>query len=321
MTTEYHPNDGDFPDRHTQESGAEALTEHGRAPGTGNGKPALGAVVPSVPEQRGALVPVEVVDDVVWMPPVESLPRMRSRLRWKLPLALFVVTCLSTFAAASWDSITAGRWSAAVAEGLIYSASVMTILLCHEFGHYIQARRYGVSATLPYFIPCPIGPIGTCGAFIAMGSHVGNRRALFDIGISGPLAGLVPTLIFCVLGLHWSHPVAGQSPPPGEWVLGDSIFFAYLVQHLVHPGASQMTNLHPMAMAGWVGLLVTALNLVPIGQLDGGHVLYALSQEGSRRRPIAAADRVSLDTAWPVHVDTDGAPARLDGPPASAHCR
>src|SRR5262249_21972899 len=110
---------------------------------------------------------------------------------------LFFATCLST------------TWVYAIQDGLraglMYSASLMTILLCHEFGHFLQAVRYGVPASLPFFIPVPLPPLGTMGAVIAMRGNMGNRRSLFDIGISGPLAGLVPALIFSVVGLHWSE--------------------------------------------------------------------------------------------------------------------
>ena len=94
----------------------------------------------------------------------------------------------------------------------MYSGAVMTILFCHEMGHYLQARRYGVHSTLPYFIPVPLTPIGTFGAFIAMEPRRGNRRTVFDIGISGPLAGLVPTLLFLAIGLAWSHSTYRPEP-------------------------------------------------------------------------------------------------------------
>ena len=141
-------------------------------------------------------------------------------------------------------------------------------LVCHEAGHFLQARRYGVYASFPYFIPMPIPPLGTLGAVIAMEARMGNRRALFDIGITGPLAGLVPTLIFYVLGIHWSHP-AVAAPHPGELTLGAPYLFSKLTEVLVQPlPQGQYLDLHPVAFAGWVGLLITALNLMPIGQLD-----------------------------------------------------
>ena len=182
--------------------------------------------------------------------------------RLLLPLALFLATCYSTYSVG----------------GLAYAGPLMTILLCHEFGHFIQAVRYRVPASLPFFIPM-FPPLGTMGAVIGMRGNMGNRKALFDIGISGPLAGLVPTIIFCVIGLSRSH--FGDPPPAtaaeGHFVLGEPLFFQFLAHLVLGPAPlNQELFIHPMAYAGWVGVFITALNLIPIGQLDGGHVLYAL---------------------------------------------
>jgi membrane-associated protease RseP (regulator of RpoE activity) len=152
----------------------------------------------------------------------------------------------------------------------------MTILLAHELGHYIQARRYGVPVSLPYFIPMPASPIGTMGAVIAMQPGVGNRRTLFDIAVTGPLAGLVPALVFSIVGLHWSRLVT-MDEAPTRLMLGEPLVFkalAYLVFGPLPDG--QDIELHAVAFAGWTGILITALNLFPIGQLDGGHILYSL---------------------------------------------
>ena len=228
--------------------------------------------------QIGPRLPDIIIAEVVPEPETELwLPAPRYRRRVWLPLALFVATCLSTlwagvYYSADWDHGTlAAFW-----DGLKYSAAVMTILLSHEMGHFLQACRYRVHASLPFFIPMPFSPIGTFGAVIAMEPRKGDRRAMFDIGISGPLAGLVPTIIFCVLGLHWSTP-SFKPPGPDEIFLGPSLLFATLCQHLIPqvPGAIS-TNLHPLAVAGWVGLLITAINLIPVGQLDGGHILYGM---------------------------------------------
>jgi membrane-associated protease RseP (regulator of RpoE activity) len=197
-------------------------------------------------------------------------PRRRRRL---LPLLLFVATCLSTLLVAMGDPEQTG-WLTALATGLRYSIPVMTILLCHEMGHYVQAHRYGVYASLPYFIPMPASPFGTFGAVIAMEPRIGGRKALFDIGITGPLAGLVPTLIFLVIGLHHSRLAM---PETGSQVYGDPLLFRFLATSILGPipkGYEVATD--PMAFAAWVGLFITSLNLIPIGQLDGGHVLYAL---------------------------------------------
>jgi membrane-associated protease RseP (regulator of RpoE activity) len=195
------------------------------------------------------------------IPPAEPEPvRTQHSPRILLPILLFLATCWST-----WDL---GGWT--------FSVPLMTILLTHELGHFLQAKRYSVPASLPYFIPLPASLIGTMGAVIFMQSHRGDRRTLFDIGITGPLAGLVPTLIFCVLGLHLSHvePIAAQQ---GRMSLGEPLLFKFLAHSILGPlpEGSDIT-LHPVAYAGWVGIFITALNLIPIGQLDGGHVLYAL---------------------------------------------
>lgn len=203
------------------------------------------------------------------------------RRRWRLPILLFVATCLSTLLAGAGDAIFVEGWLAGIAQGLHYAIPVMTILICHEMGHFIQAWRYGVYASLPYFIPMPLSPIGTLGAVIAMEPRMGHRRALFDIGITGPLAGLVPTLIFLVIGLQHSELAL---PSQNAMHFGDPLLLQFLVKWIlgpVPPGYEVLVN--PMAFAGWVGLLITSLNLIPIGQLDGGHILYALLQKKAHK--------------------------------------
>ncbi len=209
---------------------------------------------------------------------------------WKhLPLILFVATCLSTFVARIplldilLYVLSHGSWPAEVTwpamlgfcyDALTYAVCIMTILICHEMGHYLQTRRYRVPATLPFFIPMPIGPIGTLGAVIGMQPGVGDRRAIFDIGITGPLAGLVPTLIFCVIGLEYADlgPIAAAEEQYGNPLLMQ--LFVWLRFGSLPSGYYVIPN--PMIFAAWVGLLITSLNLIPIGQLDGGHILYAL---------------------------------------------
>ncbi len=160
-------------------------------------------------------------------------------------------------------------------EGLAFSITLLTILLAHELGHYFACRYYGIDASLPYFLPFP-SPIGTLGAFIRIRSPIYTRRALFDVGIAGPLAGfavLVPALI---IGVGASKVI------PGIGYQGDLIFGVPAVQRffewLIFPHArSADIMLHPVARAAWVGTLATALNLLPIGQLDGGHILYSFA--------------------------------------------
>ena len=207
-------------------------------------------------------------------PPKAACPSHLRPRRVRLPLLLFIATCLSTFLAGAGFPCPWVKFD--FSDGFIYALSVMTILICHEAGHYLQARRYGVYASLPYFLPMPFSPLGTFGAVIGMDARVGDRKALFDIGITGPLAGLVPTMVCCVIGLRLSTMTVGI-PDPDEHVLGTSILFAKLAEWLLEPvPGTNFVDLHPMAAAGWVGLLITALNLLPTGQLDGGHILYGL---------------------------------------------
>jgi membrane-associated protease RseP (regulator of RpoE activity) len=232
------------------------------------------------------IIRAEIVDEMEPGAPwewqeVRPVPRKR---RVRLPVLLFIATCLTTLVAGVSMSIPSGTgWLDALLNGLWYAVPVMTILLCHEMGHFIQAHRYGVYASLPYFIPMPIpdSPLGTLGAVIAMEPRMGHRKALFDIGITGPLAGLVPTLIFLIVGLQ--HSKTGF-PPRGAPLFGDPLLFQFLANKILGPLAvGEEVVPDPMAFAGWVGLLITSLNLMPIGQLDGGHVLYALLRNKANR--------------------------------------
>jgi membrane-associated protease RseP (regulator of RpoE activity) len=201
--------------------------------------------------------------------PVAAPPPRRPVRRWRTPLALFVLTCVSTLWAGEFWSDPARGWAA-----WMYAVPLMTILVCHEAGHFVQALRYRVFASFPFFIPMPITPIGTMGAVIGMEARVGDRRAVFDIGISGPLAGLVPTLVFCVLGLHWSAVERVSAEGPAFMV---PLLFEFLAECIIGtPPSGYQVICHPTAVAGLVGMLITAINLFPIGQLDGGHILYGL---------------------------------------------
>jgi membrane-associated protease RseP (regulator of RpoE activity) len=236
-------------------------------------------------EHDPEVIHAEIVDEIEPSAPWEwrEVRPVRPRRRVRLPVLLFVATCLTTLLAGMGDEATAEMgWFEAFVYGLRYAVPVMTILLCHEMGHFLQAHRYGVHASLPYFIPMPVGPLGTLGAVIAMEPRMGHRKALFDIGISGPLAGLVPTFIFLVIGLRHSTFV---TPSHVEFGLGSPLLFSLLAKWIVvgQPQANQVLLIDPMAFAGWVGLLITSLNLIPIGQLDGGHVLYAILRERANR--------------------------------------
>ena len=186
-----------------------------------------------------------------------------------LPPALFVLTLITTSAVGALEYGLAG--------GILYSTSLILILLCHEMGHYLTARHYAVPASLPYFIPSPLPPFGTFGAVIKMGGRIPHRKALFDIAIMGPAMGLVLALPLAGLGIAWSTVTSLDSMPAGETFLGPSILFSRLIEWIHGPLApGSGLQLHPLATAGWAGLFVTALNLLPMGQLDGGHIIYAL---------------------------------------------
>lgn len=160
-----------------------------------------------------------------------------------------------------------------LADGLSYSLTLMTILMAHEMGHYLACAYYRIDATLPFFLPAPTF-IGTLGAFIRFRSPIYSRKVLFDIGIAGPLAGfafLVPAL---AIGISYSKVIPGIAHQ-GDMALGTPLILRAM-EALIFPGVQAADiYLHPIARAAWVGLLATALNLLPIGQLDGGHILYA----------------------------------------------
>jgi membrane-associated protease RseP (regulator of RpoE activity) len=164
--------------------------------------------------------------------------------------------------------------------GLPFSLTLITILLAHEFGHFIAARYYGVDASLPFFIPFPT-LIGTMGAVIRIRSPILSKRALFDIGIAGPLAGFVALVSPLVAGVMLSKVLPGISER-GDLAFGTPLLLQ-LMEWIRFPGVPlDNIYLHPVARAAWAGLLATALNLLPIGQLDGGHIVYAFLGERTR---------------------------------------
>src|SRR5215471_202231 len=219
----------------------------------------------------------------------------RPRQRYWLHALLFFATFVSTtvVGAGLWRSFLLGRafdfednlqgyvrmWHnpSFLLTGLPFSLSLIAILLAHEFGHYFAARYYGVNVTLPFFLPAPT-LIGTLGAFIRIRSPILSKRILFDIGVAGPLAGFAVLLFPLAVGLSLSR-VAPQAAVQGDLVFGTPLVLR-LLELFAFPGAATTDILlHPIARAAWVGLLATALNLLPIGQLDGGHILYAMVGE------------------------------------------
>jgi membrane-associated protease RseP (regulator of RpoE activity) len=202
-----------------------------------------------------------------------------TRKKLLLHLVLFILTFFTTVLAGALQSgVNILTEPEKFSEGLPFALTLMSILLAHELSHYIASRKHNVQATLPYFIPAPT-LIGTFGAFIKMKSPVTTRRALLDIGISGPLAGFVISFIVTIMGLSLSKVVPVQETKEAL-SLGDSLLFSTLSQLILDykPGVQDVL-LHPVAFAGWIGFFVTSLNLLPIGQLDGGHVAYALFGE------------------------------------------
>jgi membrane-associated protease RseP (regulator of RpoE activity) len=216
--------------------------------------------------------------------------------RWWLHISLFVVTLFTTTVSGeAWRGSHDVLDLSNLPEGLPYALLILFFLSCHEFGHFIAARLHKVNATLPFYIPFPgtaVGSLnfGTFGAVIRTRSRVPNDRAMFDIGVAGPIAGFIACILILAVGfatlpgmeylraIHPDYPLQ----PPGTLTLafGKPLFYSLMEHLFVRPGAfvppmSEMYH-YPFLCAGWFGLFVTALNLLPIGQLDGGHLTYTL---------------------------------------------
>ncbi len=234
----------------------------------------------------------------------------RPRERYWLHIALLLATCFTTLVVGARmefnflhnvPAFTAGDelipffpvgWTLAQPSrlllGIPFAATLLAILLAHEMGHYIACRYYGVRATLPYFIPAPT-LIGTLGAVIRIKAPIRSRAALFDIGIAGPIAGFVVAVIALAAAMVASKPLAGGMGP-SDLRLGFPEIF-YLIQRIITgvvPGHAiaalplSRVYLHPTAIAAWVGMFATAINLLPSSQLDGGHIVYALAPRAHR---------------------------------------
>ncbi|HJR79560.1 MAG TPA: site-2 protease family protein [Anaerolineales bacterium] len=269
---------------------------------------------------------------IIFLVPTPTPPRTQGRLY--INLILFVLTILSVMlmgvnvppgAIGEGESISLPLLLRYLFTGWPFALSMLGILLAHEMGHYIACRYYKVPATLPYFLPAPLlSPLGTLGAFIIMRGIPKNKRLLFDIGVAGPLAGLVVAIPVLFIGLYLSQlgPINPAASGSG-FLEGNSLFYLfskYVVFGRLLPDPVSMggltpatywlryfftaqpipyngldVQLHSVALAGWAGLLVTALNLIPVGTLDGGHVAYGLFGEKARRIfPIAIAVLVLL---------------------------
>lgn len=171
-----------------------------------------------------------------------------------------------------------------VLSGLMYAIPLMSILFCHEMGHYLQSVRHRVPASFPYFIPLPLPPLGTMGAVILQGRGVATRRQMFDIAVSGPIAGLIVTIPVLLLGIYQSG--YKKVAFGGGLEFGEPLLLQWVI-HWIHgpglPGESFIIT--TLGLAGWVGVFITAMNLLPVGQLDGGHILYTLI--GRRAHTVA----------------------------------
>jgi membrane-associated protease RseP (regulator of RpoE activity) len=256
------------------------------------------------------LDPARTVDDT--MLASENLTSLWIR-RWRLPIILLVASILSM----TWAGLTA--WSpveileAAWAQGslfevrrsvlanwipgLLFSLSLTAILGAHELGHYLVTRGYGIRSTPPLFIPFPISPIGTCGAVILMDGRQADRRQIFDIGIAGPLAGMVIAIPIAIAGMLFEFPLRSGGVP--SYIFGQPLLIQALSGLFASPSAIPISpvgesaatwlgtgspwvagianiDMNPLLMAAWVGMLVTGLNMIPISQLDGGHVIFGL---------------------------------------------
>jgi len=242
-----------------------------------------------------------------WQPPSEVWVINPPRQRLWLHILLLLITFLSTLVVGARmqfnfihhqpvfslndDSISLFPVSWILQQpsnlllGVPFSMTLMFILLAHEMGHYLYARHYRVYATLPFFIPFP-SLIGTLGAFIRIKSSIPSRAALFDIGIAGPIAGFIPACIALVVGLSLSRPSTGSGFL--DFQLGFPLIFR-LAAHLLHMTVPLSgLSLHPIAAAAWVGMFATSLNLLPGGQLDGGHILFSISPRLHRSTSLLA---------------------------------
>jgi membrane-associated protease RseP (regulator of RpoE activity) len=225
------------------------------------------------------------------------MPKFQDRV-W-LHVLMFVLTVASTtlagaehYASFLTDFSSGGRLplpaAALLVRGLWYSGTILAILGCHELGHYFACRYYDVDASLPFFIPVPFQLTGTMGAFIRKREPIPSKRMLFDIGIAGPIAGFVVAVPALFLGLAMSHVVRIPADTPNMLELGEPLLFKFAAWLLwgAQPDGYSL-NMHPVAFAAWFGMLATALNLFPIGQLDGGHISYAVL--GSRSTVVTFA--------------------------------
>lgn len=230
----------------------------------------------------------------------------RGQWRWPVNLALFVATLGTTFIAGFLNTrvfVTGGYLHSAVAGGLAFSLSLLVILVTHEMGHKIVSIVRGTDASLPYFIPM-VPPIGTMGAVIVTRTPAPNRDALMELGASGPIAGFLVAIPVLIIGIKLSF-FMRPADLAGAYVvnLPDPLLVQLLTRLLLHPPAGTVPVTHPVLFAGWIGLLVTSINLLPGGMLDGGHAIRALFGARVHRMLSWAAVVVAAVLGyWPMAI-------------------
>jgi Zn-dependent protease len=234
---------------------------------------------------------------LVWLPGTVERSARKGRGPWLNILLLLITFGTTTWAGALHTGVDLLQEPGNFMTGLPYSITLLLILGAHELGHYFAAQAHHMRVTLPYFVPVPFG-LGTFGAFIQLKSPAENRRALFDVGVAGPLAGLVFAIPALWIGLQHSRIVAPEELADrihGGIGVGSSALLALIAKLALGNALTEGHSilLHPLAFAGWLGLLVTALNLLPIGQLDGGHIADAMFGQ-TRSAAIGTAALVSL---------------------------
>ncbi len=225
----------------------------------------------------------------VWSPEVPHSPEppLSRPQRLNLHVVLFLATGVTTIVAGALQqgvNPLATPWQ--LYRGVPFSFTLLLILAAHEGAHYLASRRHRLDVSLPYFLPAPPIPfiVGTFGAFIRIRSPIRDKRALLDVGCSGPLTGVAVALPVVYVGLRLSQVKVFPSGSPPGLILGEPLAFQLISWLVFGPLAEDhVVVMHPVAFAGWIGLLVTALNLLPVGQLDGGHVAYALFPGQHRR--------------------------------------
>ncbi|MCX7991839.1 MAG: site-2 protease family protein [Proteobacteria bacterium] len=197
----------------------------------------------------------------------------KKKIPW-LNIFLFVLTFFTTTFAGATFNIKDPSEGLNFFSGLPFSISLLTILLFHEFGHYLMSKKHNVPASLPYFIPAP-SFIGTFGAIIKMRSVITDKKSLIDIGATGPIAGFIVSIPLLIYGI--ANSTMSEIKSSSGIILGDSLLLKFLTYTIWGKLPENLDLiLHPVAFAGWIGTFVTAMNLIPVGQLDGGHILYAL---------------------------------------------